>query len=430
MLKKDYFLQSIRDKAHYAREWMLRCFSIVIDDPKEIPWALKHTPDTVEVYVPSDDGSTGTWTVLEDCIPYEIPFVYHESAGPLKKGDILNLDRDILDTTWGTIIINVRVLCYACGDIIKFMEGPFTPMDIENIFVKEMKSNPKEGEPIEPGQLYVFHWLKVGKAVGDLDGFEFVIPSVTEHALQPYPGMKEHRKELLGRYTPDELEDPVIQTKIQNEMVARYKEYLKGDPSEGFIFKDKTIGTSLKQMFLIHGPEAGFQEGGRAKLVPTSLDEGINLDYFPEMMNSLRAGAYFRGAMTALAGTDVDLIGRIFQNSRVKEGFCGTTDVLLQVPITKRFIGRWMRIDGKRVQLTDENLKDFIDTKQDIYDPSFCKAEENDICSVCIGQRLADYPTSLGSAVTEKQSVLMSVMMASAHAKELKTVPLKEDWLE
>lgn len=429
MLKKDYFLQSLHANAHYEREWVIRAFSIAVSPADEKPYRLRHTKDAVEVYVPTSDTSW-RWEPLDDVKPYDIPFIYHEHCGLLQKGDIANIDRDIPDSTWGDLLINARVLVYACGDIIPYMVGPFSPHDIENIFVKRMKDNPVNGEDPVPGELYVFHWLKVGKAVGDLDGLEFFIPSVTEHALQAYPGMQEDRAALLAAYTSDELRDPVIQAKIQNELVAKYKAYLKGDPSEGFIFKDKTISTSLKQMFLIHGPEAGFSEGGEAVLVPNSLDEGLDVKYFPEMMNSQRAGAYFRGAMTALAGTDVDLSGRIFQNCRIQPKFCGTKDVLLNVPVTHFYMERWMRIDGERVQLTEANIEHYKDTRQDFYDPSFCKTSENDTCPVCIGGRLARYPTSLGSACAEKQSMLMSVMMASAHAKQLKTVPLKNDWLE
>lgn len=428
MLKKDYFLQSLRANAHYDREWVIRAFSIVISPTDDKPWTLRHTDKTVEVYVPTE-GDIWKWVVLEDVKPYDVPFVYHEFCGLLTKGDIANIDRDIVDSTWGDLLINARVLVYACGDLIPYMVGPFAPQDIESIFIKRMKNNPPPGEE-KPGELYVHHWLKVGKAVGDLDGLELFIPSVTEHALQPYPGMEEDRAALLASYTPDELRDPVVQAKIQNELVAKYKAYLKGDPSEGFIFKDKTISTSLKQMFLIHGPEAGFSEGGQATLVPNSLDEGLDVKYFPEMMNSQRAGAYFRGAMTALAGTDVDLIGRIFQNSLVRDKFCGTKDVLLNVPVTQQYLERWIRVGNDRIQLTETNLKDYLNTRQDFYDPGFCKNGDNDVCPICIGGRLAKYPTSLGSACAEKQSVLMSVMMASAHAKQLKTVPLKDDWLE
>lgn len=432
MKKKDYFLRSIHAKAHRRREWLLRCFTIVLDDPKDEPWQLRHNEDnqTVEVYVPQLDENNYDWEPLEDAEFMEVPYVYHEAAGPLKVGDLENVDRAIPDSCWGEILINARVIAHACGDRIPYISGEFSPSDLEKIFIDKMQDNPKPNEPEDPKALYVKHWLVLGKAVGDLDGCEFFIPSLTEHSLQPYPDAAKDRARLLSSYTDEELTDPVIQARIQDELVNKQKEYMKGDPAEGFILKGKTYNTALKQMFLIHGPEAGFSFGGRATLVPTCLDEGINTDYFPEMMNSQRAGSYFRGAMTALAGTDVDLVAREFQTSRVTDKFCGTTKTVQNYEIRENLIGRYIQIKGQPVELTKDTLPKYVGTMQSLYDPTFCLAEENDICPICIGRRLAEYPTSLGSAASEKQSTLMYVMMDAAHAKDLKTVKLKDNFLE
>lgn len=424
--KKEYFLSALKAEAHYHREWMIRLLTIAIDDPTtDSDWGLKHTKDAVLVLVPEVG-----WIPLEEAIPYEIPIVYHDFIGSLKAGDVINLDRDISKVTYGDVLVNARVLGYATGSSIPFIEGPFSPRDIERVFIERLKDEPNDPKDWVEGEVYPYHWLRCGKAIGDLDGFEMVIPSLTEQTLQPYDGLEEHKAKLLGSYDADQLMDPVIQARIQDELVARYKEHLKGDPSEGFLFKDKFITTCLKQMFLIHGPESGFTEGGLAKFIPTSLDQGINVDYYPEMMDSLRAGAYFRGALTALAGTDVDLFGRIFQGSNVDQTFCKTTQTLDGVVINKQHIERYILVDGKRLRLTKDELPKYLNTKQSMYDPSYCRASDNNICLICIGGRMAEYPTSLGSAVTEKQSVLMSVMMASAHAKQLKTTKLKSDWLK
>lgn len=430
MLKKDYFLAALRAGRYTSREWILRCFSTVMDPSSDSLWDLEQRNDGVFVKVPNDDNDkVGQWVKLEDVEPYQIPFIYHESSGPLNEGDILNVDRYIKESTWGVVLTNAVVLVYACGNKIPFMEGPFSPKDIEKIFLKEMRDNPKPDEQPDSKTLYVNDWLKVGRAVGFLDGFEIFIPSITEKSLQPYPELKTDKAKLLAQYTEEELRDPVIQSKIQDELVANHKAYLKGDVSEGFIFKDKTYNTAMKRMFLIHGPEAGFSQGGQATLVPNSLDDGIDPKYFPDMVNSLRAGSYFRGAMTALAGTDVDLMARIFQNSKVQEGSCGTKEVLKDVVVTERYLGRWMRINGNIKQLTEKNFDEHKGKRHDFFDPCYCKADENDICSVCIGGNLANYPTSLGSAVAEKQSVLMYVMMSAAHSKELKTKKLLPNWL-
>ncbi|MNW14915.1 hypothetical protein D3C71_2132740 [compost metagenome] len=59
-----------------------------------------------------------------------------------------------------------------------------------------------------------------------------------------------------------------------------------------------------------------------------------------------------------------------------------------------------------------------------IYSSNYCKATRSDVCSVCIGDKLAAFPESMSSMVGDVPSTMMLVMMGSAHAKELKTTPI------
>lgn len=431
MKKFDYFIGALNDKAHYDREWVLRAMSVVVtplpDNPK--PWSLRQTKTGVEVYVPDagvvDANTQYHWEQLEGVAPYEIPFVYHDWAGPLQPGDLENVVTPIDNATWGDILFNSRVLVYACGAIVPFVLGPVNLGDLESRIVKDMKDNPRGDEPWVPGQMYVKHYMRFGKAVGDLAGYELFVPSVTERALQPPPNRDELRAQLLEQYK-GQLEDPVVQTKIQTALVDSYKEWIKDDPSEGFIYKNKSINTALKRMFLIHGPEAGFEEGGRATLVINSLQEGIDITHYPTMVNSLRAGSYYRGALTALAGEDVDLMARVFQNALILPDFCGTKETY-DVVVSKDYLGRTFNVNGKMVKITEETLPEYKGKLLGMYSTDYCKSSRSDCCAVCIGDKLAAFPNSMGSMVGDVPSTMMLVMMGSAHAKELKTTPIDID---
>ena len=420
MNKYDYFIASMKAKVHYNRSWVLRAFSVVIDQVKSanIEYALQHDNDVVRVYVP--DGDSGwEWQVLEDAKPYEIPFVYHDSCGPIKSGDVENLSEDMSDGTWGDLLFNSRVLVYAAGDLVQYKVGPVDLSSVQKEFITRMVDNVGEDQP---GVLYVKHYLRFGKATSDLAGYEMFVPSVTEHALQASPNRDKILKDMLELYK-DQLDDPVIQARIQDALVKDYSDNLKGDPSEGFLYKRKSLNTALKRMFQIHGPEAGFEEGGRAKLVTNSLAEGLDVRNFTHMVNSLRAGSYFRGALTALAGEDVDLMGRIFQNARVVKGFCGTTDQL-DIEISPDLVGRTI-VDGKEpVELTADNIAGYLGKIYPMFSTMYCITPRTDCCEVCFGKKLSAYPDSIGSMVGEIPSTMMAVMMGSAHAKELKTTPL------
>jgi len=431
MKKFDYFIGALRDKAHYEREWVLRAMSVVVtplpDNPK--PWSLRQTKTGVEVYIPDggvvDINAKYHWEQLEGVAPYEIPFVYHDWAGPLQPGDVENVVTPIDNATWGDILFNSRVLVYACGAIVPFVLGPVNLGSLEDRIVKDMRDNPKKGETPVPGQMYVYNYMRFGKAVGDLAGYELFVPSVTERALQPPPNRDELRAQLLEQYK-GQLEDPVVQTKIQTALVDSYKEWIRDDPSEGFIYKNKSINTALKRMFLIHGPEAGFEEGGRATLVINSLQEGIDTSHYPTMVNSLRAGSYYRGALTALAGEDVDLMARVFQNALILPDFCGTKETY-DVVVSKDYLGRTFNVNGKMIKITEETLPEYKGKLLGMYSTDYCKSSRSDCCAVCIGDKLAAFPNSMGSMVGDVPSTMMLVMMGSAHAKELKTTPIDID---
>lgn len=423
MNRQDYFLGSMKAKAHYDREWILRAMTVVIGEngtaPK--PWSLRHTDKAVEVYVPNGNNGFG-WEVLEGAEHYQIPFVYHDDAGPLRAGDVENLKVDLPDNnTWGDLLFNSRVLVYALGERYPYTQGQIIIRKIATVVADKMISDVPEGEE-DPEQIYVKHYKRLGRAIGDLCGYEIFIPSMTEKSLQPPPDNKELRDKLLAE-NKDQLDDPVIQAKIQDTLIANYMNMIKGDPSEGFLLKAKSFKTAIKRMFLIHGPEGGFEEGGRATLITNSLLEGLDINYYPEMVNSLRAGSFFRGALTALAGEDVDLMSRVFQNAKVVPDFCNTEEQFIQ-KVEPRRIGRNFLIDGKIVQITADNLPEYNGRVYPMYAPPYCKTEGGDICAICAGAKLAANPDSLGSMIGDIPSVMMARMMASAHAKALQTTDL------
>lgn len=426
MRKYDYFIQSMKAKAHYSRSWMLRAFTVVLDDIStgNIEWALRHTEQAVEVYV--RNGDDWGWEVLEEAVPFEIPFIYHQSSGPVYAGDVENLSADLADSTWGELLYNSRIIVYACNELMPFRQHPIDLRSDERFIVDQMQDDPIPPAVDQEGVLYVHHYLRFGKAVGDIAGYEFFIPSITEKSLQA-PANHIKLRDTLLEENKETLDDPVTQVKVQNTLVNNYvDQQLKGDPSEGFLYNKKSLNTALKRMFLIHGPEAGFSEGGRAKLITNSLQEGINVDHYPDMVNSLRAGSYYRGALTALAGEDVDLMGRIFQNARITEGFCGTKDTLDTI-ITQQHIGRTIIDASKPVKLTRANIDQYVNQIYGLFSPMYCIQGSNDVCSVCIGDKLAAYKNSLGSMVADVPSGMMATMMGSAHAKELKTTPINID---
>lgn len=208
------------------------------------------------------------------------------------------------------------------------------------------------------------------------------------------------------------------------------REWIKGDASEGFFLGDKVYNTARKRMFLIHGPEAGFNEGGNAELVVNSLDEGWDITKMPAMVNSLRAGSYYRGALTALGGESVKFFLRVFQNTYISEQDCGVKFgkiITLDKDNAGDLEGMYQIDKGALKKLTPELLKSLVGKKIMVRSPQYCQTAHSDFCATCMGDKNSENPNGLGSAASDVGSLFMSIMMASAHAKELKTAPLRVD---
>lgn len=422
--KYDFFIQSIAAGAHLYREWMIRTFTVAVGEPVEdaADYYLYHSTSLNKVVTKVD----GKWVELEGSAMYEIAFIYHEIVPLLKAKDILNAKVDIKDTTWGEMLFNARVIVYGCGDLIDYLQYPISLGKLTDYFSEHVVSNPRDGNYLD-GVLYIKHYKKTSEAITDLAAFEFFVPSLDRIALTAPDNNEELKDQLFEKYK-DQLGDPIVQVKIQDELVDNYKKHLKGSPSEGFLYKPKSINAAIKRMLLIHGSEAGFANVDKPVLIKNSLDQGLDITNFSIQVNSLRNGAYSRGALTALAGADVDLIGRIFQNVRILADFCGTKETF-PMYVTSDHLSRWILDKGKRVLLTNDNITLYENKMADFFSPLFCGVSRMDVCSVCIGDILSKYPEALHTNVSRIPSTMMDKMMGSAHAKEQKATLLEENWL-
>lgn len=426
MLRRELYFQAHRDGAHLRKNWVIQAFSVTRFKPNEERelWELRYRPEGTDTW----DGNQ--WVEITDAEPMK-PVYYANEPLTLTSGEVPNLKRTV-DTTYGDVLFNWRVLVYAFGEHFDYVVGPIKIDEIEKKISAQMVDDPLPGESYDESLLYVSKYLKFGQACADLAGFtQLWVPAASPKALQTHPDSKKLRAELLEKYK-DRLHDPAVIAEIQNALVDLDKEWLKGDPSMGFFMNDKQFNTARKRMFMIHGPEAGFSEGGSAELIVNSLEEGWDMDKMPAMINSLRAGSYFRGALTALGGESVKFFMRIFQNTRISEKDCGATMGMLK-KITednyKSLVGFYEITDQNLKNLDEAYLKTKIGQTLEIRSPLYCKTGLADFCEKCMGDTNAANPMSLGAEASQIGSAFMYVMMKAAHAKELKTARVRVESL-
>jgi hypothetical protein len=423
MLKRDLYFQAMRAEAWLRKKWVISAFAVTRYDhnQKDEPYDFKYTKEGTFVLL------AGDWVLITD-VPPMVPVYKAMETLAIRAGEVPTLHVDVPDSTYGDVLINYRVLIYSFGTKLPYMVGPISLNAVESHLAKVMKDDPLPREVRDPDAIYITDYKKYGRAVSDLAGFsQMFVPTSTEKSLQTHPDARAVRTRLLEE-NKDRLHDPAVVAGIQNTLVQMDKDWLKGDPSEAFFIGNKVWNTARKRMYLIHGPEAGFDEGGDAELVVNSLDEGWDISKLPAMINSLRAGSYYRGKLTALGGESVKFFLRVFQNTYISELDCGTeltVSKLVDSTNASSLIGTYRVTKTGLELIVVDNLNALIGTVIEARSPQYCKTGNSDYCQKCMGAHNSENPLGLGSGASDVGSTFMSIMMASAHAKELKTAKLK-----
>lgn len=469
MNKREVYLTavSLRWQAHLVRDWMLCWFNVseYNDTMENFPFQVKYLDDSTEVLYPKEDApftyghdlmkaaefnkDDYEWIKVEDAVPME-PLTDFKEHLFVEAGALINLNKDI-HTSYGDVLYNVSVVIPAFYDKVSFQynepsdeKSSTDPINIGGlekhiagriiddpeelrVSVGHIKQFPRKPEGVK-APIYVREYVIFSTAMDTYGSFcQYFVKSISRKSLTTDPAYKELRAKLVEKYK-DKLEDGATQVLIQNELIALDKKWLEDDDVKFFILKDKTYNTARKRMLTIHGPEAGFDEGGDGELILSNLTEGWDPDNLAPMINSTRAGSYYRGFETAMGGEVVKFFLRIFQNSYVQEGDCGTKeglDIVVNKWVVDNF-DTFYYIDSKKkpVKITKEFLEANFGKKILVRFPFKCKALHSDFCSVCVGSQNASSPKGIGASATSIGSQFMLISMGAAHAKENKTTKL------
>jgi hypothetical protein len=430
MNKAQFFLAAMRAEEFRRRAWVISAFSLIKEDPeawKKEPYAYRivQTPSG-HFFVDPEIGNE--LTMISDAKAGEPIFSVVEHIA-LKTGEVPKLITAIT-TTYGRLLFNYTVVIYPFGMKIPYLNEQVTPNQMESIILERLKDDPVEGDVISPitrsmegRDIYVSEYLKFCDAMFYLAGFtQLCVPAGTPKSMIPAPGIKQLREKLIAE-NAERLHDPAVIAKIDAELVAYDRAYLKDDLSMGFLIGKKSFDIVRKKQFGMHGAETGLSEGVEVELIQRSLSEGWDIAKFPAMNNSLRAGSYNRGAQTMLGGESVKWLLRASSNITVKADDCGSR------------LGNVVQIDGKNIDFLigfhvvttegsvlvpdEETAKKYVGKTVMVRSPMYCQLEKTDFCKCCVGERLAANPTALSAAISEYGSAFLSIYMAAAHGKAL-----------
>jgi len=423
MLKREFFLQAMKSELYKRKAWVLSVFALVQEVPgawskDSYPYRLIQTP-TSYFFVNPDDVSE--LLPIDDAVAGQPLFAIGEELN-LKANELVNLTSDIT-TTYGRVLFNYIVLINCFGKKISFLNTKVSPDLVESLILEKLKNTPINVEDRIESEIYVDEYLNFCDSVFYLTGFtQLCVPGATPKSIVAAPGIAELKATLFEKYK-DRLHDPAIVALIDAELVAFDKAYLKGDLSEGFLLENDTIAIHRKKLFGMLGAEVGLEEKINVDLIQNSLSEGWDINAFPAMNNSLRAGSFNRGAETIKGGEAFKWLQRTSSNINVTIDDCGSK---LGNPITVTnenldwLVGYSVVTKGGSIRVnTTDDAKQYIGKTVLVRSPMYCKADKTDFCHTCIGTNLSNNPTSVSVAITNFGSVMMYINMKAGHSKGL-----------
>lgn len=423
MDKRSLLFAAFKAGEYKRKRFVISLFSLINEAPAE--WQKDITPyriiQTPTAYFFIDPNNNNEIYPIDDAVAGQ-PLFNVKDTLTIKAGEIPNVTEDIT-TTYGRLLFNYVVLIYSFNDKIPYINYKIKASQIENILIPLFKDTPEKDEDRSNKYIYVDEYLKFTSSMFYLTAFtQLCVPGVTAKLITPAPGMDKLKAKLLEQYK-DTLNDPETISKIDAELVAYDKEYIKGDLGEGFLIKGDAYSKVRKKLFSMHGAEVGLEEATKLELIKNSLNEGWDMNAFPEMNNSLRAGSYNRGQETMKGGEAFKWLQRSSSNINITIDDCGSgLGIVLDVNDTNysSLVGFTLVTKEGMLKIPDlETAKKYIDKKVMMRSPMFCKVGKTDFCHTCVGENLSNNPTGASVAITGFGSTMMQIQMKKMHGQTL-----------
>lgn len=344
----------------------------------------------------------------------ELPGDFH----PMLKGKPVR-------TTFGLLLFNVILIWEPFKGIVEYVNKEFTKPFFENLFREIMVSNPKEGETIPEGKASVDQCLMFSHNCNFLEGLgtHFIKPGGVD-ALTVHPDVLALRDRLLEEHK-HELSDPVVFTRLIDQVVDLDAKIIMSGPSKKFFIAKKFIDNSRKRMFIAFGIEPNATGDGWVAL-PKSLDQGWDPAFLADYVNTSVAGSYSRSMATGEGGAQVKETLRLIARAVVSftHTDCNTpvTEDIEIIEANKFYwVGSWIRVGEKTELITRQTVDKLVGKITKVRVPQFCTLVDGEYCKVCCGEGLGAYGERLSAEIVLIPTTMMLQRMKAAHTAGSKT---------
>lgn len=259
---------------------------------------------------------------------------------------------------------------------------------------------------------------------------EMIVPVFSPKSLTTDPKIKERKKELIEK-NKSKLNDPVVASQIEDELIAMDKAWLKNDPALGFYGDSgKKFNTHRKKQYVIGGVIEDFQkEKGNYEFIPNALSEGWDINSFVVIANEIRNGSYSRGIETANGGVQTKDLLRLLQNLKITGEDCHTKRTLpciMNESIAVNMYGRYFYENGNLKEFTKDIASQYFGKQVNFRSLMYCEQKDG-FCNICAGKFFANIDQDvIGVLGLELTAVFLTLSMKNMHGSKLSTMQVND----
>lgn len=389
----------------------------------------QYDPDTAYIgqIITYDKIICGIDAINEEGVPtlvklsdkHDVPLCNVYDKIELEPGDLTNISTKTI-TIIGRMLTNYLLLADPFGDMFPYINDIFNADKIENEIVQAVLSEKISVSQIKdkyiPNIYFIGHFS------------EMFVPTYSAKSISSSPEVDKRRAELLEQYA-DQLDDPLVMLKIEDELIDMDKAYLKGDVSEGYFnANSKAYGISRKKTMVAGGMlEDQYSKSGYT-YIKDPYDRKFEKENFAVMCNDIRRGTYHRAINTAKGGEQVEFMRRVFQDSRITADDCktkrGFTTTLSAFNIDDYMYCYIMTPQGLEL-LTKDNKSKYVNKTVTLRSPGYCK-QHNGYCKICMGKKFTNLDIdSLTMTVAGIGSKFLGMSMRAMHGSKTKLIDIK-----
>ena len=427
MNKLDYFKLCMDNRLYTKREWAISVFSIftVDDEYKNNLFNFKLFKDDKNFSFYLD----GKYIIIDDS-DIKLPLFNLKDEILIDSNLCMNC-KEPTNTKISRLLFNRIVLVEPFQDKIPYINKEISVSYIENIIAEKLSDAPKGPSDLrDKKHIYVDEYLKFCNNLSYLSGWmQLCVWAETPKLLLPPTGINEFKKKLMDE-NKDKLNDPNTVIDIEKQLIKFDAEYLKNDPgADYFADSKKSRNIVRKKLFLMYGMDSS-EPGVFSKPVFNSLEQGWDINNFPQMNDALRAGSYGRGFETQKGGELSKWLLRASSSIHIQDNDCGT-NLGMRLTINDynyKGIVKLYYLDENSASIfidTEEKAKSLIGKEITLRTAMFCKTSGTDLCKYCVGEKLSINPDALSSSIADFGSEILTMALAKFHGKEVSSQPFK-----